>query len=162
MAVNKNTDTQAEIRQVLQLQLAQDTMPVPIPVVEVNPKITQGAGIIKRNFLTNATSATVYTVPAETEFLLSSLTLSYTKDATATATNIGIGVVPTGQASEVKIVDCATTTLTADTRTVCQSFPMPIRCKSGSNIRVLSDTSVANVQAIASIQGMLVPINRSA
>jgi hypothetical protein len=123
-----------------------------IPVIDITPRHHKIINIAKSASITNATSATVYTTPTDQDFYLTSATLSYIKDATSTSTAIALEVIPKDVANAA-VLRFAALTLTAANGNLSQSFVPPILLKRGSNINVTSDTNIANIKAMATVQG---------
>lgn len=127
-----------------------------IPIVDITPRKNRIVNLIKNATASNATSATVYSVPTTQDFYLTGFHCSYIKDATSTATSCGINFTE-AETGLVIYYNFGCFTLTANSGTMERDFTFPIRVKRGTNILVVASTNVANIQVQATIQGYLVP-----
>jgi len=151
-----------ELRDVTQVYQATQTLPnilgtQIIPVIEVNPKLLRRIDILKAGSVSNGTTSTVYTTPADQDFFIVAVSLSVTKDATSTSTSSGVTCIVGGAA--VEITSIAGLTLTAQSSTISVALPTPIKVDRSSNITVTNSTNVANVRARANVLGYLVNNN---
>lgn len=164
MATIFNSDLTKEITTGAKLQTGRDIIPSQlaekvVPVMEVNPKLLRRCNILKTATATNATTATIYAVPAGRPFYLTAATLSMIKDATATSTSTRLIVNVDGVSARVLTIEGMT--LTADTQTLTINFPFPIKVDAGSNITVTNTTNVANITSTGVIVGYHDDINNS-
>lgn len=127
-----------------------------VPVMEVNPKLMRRANVALSITATNATSSTIYNIPSDKEFYLTSVYLSLVKDVTATSTISTINGTLDGTTTGVALISLKTTTLTAESQNAGLTFTFPLKLKSGSAITVTNSTNVANVSANGIITGYLV------
>lgn len=153
-----NSEQVAEEIKALGLQPGANIIPVPVPVVETNPKMLRRCEIVKTASAANATSATIYTTPADKDFYLSAVGLSCIKDATSTSTLSSI--VTTVLGSSVVVIGIAGFTLTAQNDTMTLNFPVPIKVDRNVVISVNNSTNVANVTSRGSIAGYIVEPNQ--
>jgi len=135
-----------------QEQEIQGYAPFVQPVFEVGNKV---AHIAKEIVATNATSATIYTTPADQDFYLTNCTLSVTKDATATSIKSGIYVSVEGVAA-LTVATITGITLTAQQEAISCNFYPPIKIDRNYAITVRNSTNVGNITTGATIQGYLV------
>jgi len=123
---------------------------VVVPVFDVMPP----ANLIRTVSANNTGAAqTIYTVPADQDFYLTSATLSLIKDATSTSTGTQIKVTIDGTARNILYI--ASITLTAQQAQMTQAYRFPIKVDRGTNITLEHSAGVANILGIATIQGFL-------
>lgn len=159
MAINRNTETAEEIRDVFKMQqnvdgIISNVAGQIIPVVDVNPKHARRCLVARRATATNATTATIYTTPSDKDFFLNSLSVGYIKDATSTSLYSGITATIDGVARELLLIPGIT--LTAANGSVSVSFPVPLKVDRGTSILCVNSTNVANVSCISCITGYTV------
>ena len=124
---------------------------------EINPSIQPiiavpiYTNVVKSNTLSNATSLTLYTTPTDKDFFLTALQLSFIKDASATATQMGVTVVIDGVTTT--LVRAVGLTTTAQSGNLAQTLPFPIKLDRGSIISIVNNTGVANVTTWVNIMG---------
>jgi len=125
-----------------------------VPVMEVNPKLLRR--IVPFPIaadLSNQTVATAYTTSTTMDTYLSGFTFSYNKDATSTATTLGLYATPEESNLSTALIRVKCFTLTAQNGTISVCLPQPIKLKKGSNITYSSDTNVANISISCSLFG---------
>lgn len=104
---------------------------------------------------TNATSATIYTTPADRDFFIKAVYLTLNKDASATSTSSAITCTVGGVTKTLAKIN--TTTLVATQAiNVYVPLPKPLKVDRGSVIAVTNSTNVANINASGIIYGYLV------
>lgn len=121
---------------------------VPVVVVE------RFCNIVKRNSVTNGTSATIYTTPTDKDFYIVAANISTIKDATSTSLTERISVTIEGLL--IAILEICSLTLTPQNDSMSISFPRPIKVDRGTNITVTNSTNVANITTVANIYGFTV------
>lgn len=147
-----NSQQVKELVDALKLDRNVEKIPAAIPVVETNPKLLKNL-LINSNTASNATSATVFSTPATQDYYLCAFTLSWCKDATATATLCALNVTVDGA---VKITGrISGITLVATEQTLSVTLPHPIKVDRGTNINITNNNNVANVVASATIFGYI-------
>jgi hypothetical protein len=102
------------------------------PTVEIRPNIN----IIKSNGVTTTASTTIYAVPADRDFYVTTVISSFIKDAVcdiASNSQIAINCTKDGLAS-VYLARQAVLTLTAQNQEQVVNFPIPIKIDRGTNI----------------------------
>lgn len=152
MAVFRNNSTMLAIREALGLQLGTDKLPVPIPVVEVNPRLVQGPTV----FLdTTATNTTATGAAAGSDLMLQGFILTVIKDATSTSTKTYATAYIDGKLCVLGAI--AGITLTAQQAQIVVQYPRPIRIDDGTNIAVNNTTNVANITATIQAWGYRQP-----
>ncbi len=159
MAIIYNSELSKGIVESARLQQNRDIIPNQlaekvVPVMEVNPQIlrkSKGIPLLLTG-LVNTTSATIFTSDSIKKTYLTGATLSMIKDATSTATDMGIQFT-NADSTVCKICRMAGITLTADSKENSITFDKPIEIKRGSNIVLTSDTNVANIVLRASLFG---------
>ena len=159
MGTQNNSDLSNELRDVLKINQLVDGIPqnfqdIVIPVVDVNPKHSRRCDICRCVTATNFTSVNLLTIDPNKEFFLTNATLSYIKDVTSVATVIQISAVIEGVVSQ--ILRLPSLTLTAGTGQIGMSFPIPVRIDRGTTMTIESDSAVANLKAVATLQGFTV------
>lgn len=158
MAQIYSSDLTKELRDGAKIQIAIDKIPNElaekvVPVMEVNPRLVKIARIVKGSVASNAVSTTIYTTPSDQDFYLTSATLCWTKDATATTTEISLKAYIDG--SNPRILSVGTITLTAQTGEIGNNFPHPIKIDRGTAITIAASTAIGNFTAAGCIQGYL-------
>ena len=159
MAYIDNTDTKKEINDAIRGNAVSNLAPTKVidsvqPVININPKDYRRCNIVRRNNAANATSATIYTTPADKDFYLVGVSLAVIKDATSTSTYSSLDVTIGGARYEILYIP--EITLTAQTAQETISFSQPILVDRNTTIRVLNGTNVANITATGSIIGYTV------
>jgi len=124
------------------------------PVYEIGAKF---ATITRDQVCTNATTATITTLPTDRDFYLTSAMCSYIKDVTSTATNCGLNVYPAGENQVRNIINFATLTLTVGQDSCVLNLTHPLKLKRGTVIGLFSSTNVANITLRGSIMGYYMP-----
>lgn len=134
MHSNRNSDTVREVRESLHIQTSTDNVPVPIPVVETNPKLLR-----KTNFLLRASRAasgdsTITTTDTKKETYITSIIFSVAKDATCDMANGSIYIAATIDGGTKTLVSVANLTLTAQNPFIVVQFKDPVLIDKGTNI----------------------------
>ena len=126
-----------------------------IPIIDVTPKNYKSCDIVRFKQASNTAAAqTIYTVPSNKDFYLTSCSLSVTKDATSTSIRTYIQVTIDG--ANQQLLSIAGITLTAQSQGLTMSFPVPIKIDRGTSIQFFNNTAVANIETNASIVGYTV------
>jgi hypothetical protein len=147
-----NSQVVAEIVEALKLDSRVDTIPNPIPTIEVGIKNIKNS--IFKSISTNTTgNNTVYTVPLNQRFYLTNVTLDCIKDAASDATNISFRASSGGVILDMLILPGIT--LTAANKNISIQFKNPILIDSGTNIIVNFTKSVGVIMVTCSIIGIL-------
>lgn len=147
-----NSQVTKEIEEALKIDRQTEKIPSPIPVVEVGIKLVK-QGVVKQNTCLNATTATIYAVPTGEQFFIKSVTLSFTKDATATSTYSRVNASINGVTTTIAQIPHLT--LTVGFGTAIYNFPNPLRVDPGTNITITHSTNVANISSNAVISGFI-------
>jgi len=159
MATIYNTDLTKAIAREAGVQTARDNIPSQIaekvvPVIDVTPRQNRVCDIVRLGACSNATSATIYTTPADRDFYLVGASISVIKDITSTSTTSNLRVTINGVAQS--LLSISTATLTIQTAQNSISLPVPIKCDRNSTITLTSDTNVANFKIQGTIIGYVV------
>jgi len=117
-------------------------------------EIKRFCNICRNNLLNNSTSVTIYTTPADKDFYMTSAQLAWIKDVTSTAITMGMTIVI--ESSTRYVFEIPGISLTPDVGCVSNSFYIPIKCDRNTNIELISNTNVANVRIMGTIQGYTV------
>lgn len=125
-----------------------------IPVMEVNPKLLRRVNFLKRAALSNAATASIFTAVSDRDTYITAASLTYSADVTATTTSVQIEIVVDG--ATIQILNFARVSLQVQNGEMCQSFVPPIKIDRGSAVIIRSGTAVANIVAVACIQGYIV------
>lgn len=160
MPLNNNSSLTREFREagrVTSMDIPNKIGDTIIPVMEVNPKLLRVVDITKQNQAINATSATIYTTPTDSDFYLTGASLTVSKDANATSVASYIQCILADNGDTVQICYVACTTTQAQNGGVSHDFTFPIKVKRGTAISVYNTTNVASIRASAVIYGYLVP-----
>lgn len=163
MATIYNSDLSKEISDGAKIQTSKDQIPTQlaekvVPVMEVNPKFFRKINLV-RSVLATASGASnvIYATPADKDFFITNLCLSFFKDAACDAATgrIAITVSTDGLASNP--LNVAITTLNLQEQTVSINFPIPLKVDRGSNIFTAQPTFAAGTfTRTASVCGFLV------
>ena len=121
---------------------------------EVNPKLLRRANIVRRARAANAISSTIYTTPTDKDFYITSVSISNTKDVTATSVNSDVRATIDGVVQN--IIELSYLTLTAQNMSSAQNFVCPIKVDRGTVISVNNNTNVANIGTTGVITGYTV------
>jgi hypothetical protein len=158
MGVMTNRDA---IRQYLNNtgQMLADGIPTAIrgdiqPVIDMSADLHLRVNDVRTGLLTNSTSGTVFTTDANRDYFMHGFVLSWTKDATATNTNMAIRT--TINATLVQLATLRVLSLTASRDDVVVFFPVPIKIDRSAAVSLISDTNVANFFIQCSIFGTVV------
>ena len=165
MVTNNNSNLSNEIIQASRIQVGKDKLPSEFSdkvvfTCETNPKLIKYPNICKYAVANNATSATIYTVPADRDFCITSYTLSVVKDVTATSTESAIKC-QVDSATAQRIAAIATLTLTAERGQISGNFIPPLKIDKGSGITVTNSTNTSNITAEGTITGYLLDNNQA-
>lgn len=147
--MNRNADVKQEIINALKLQTALgDDIKEPIPVIEVNPKLTKEV-LNAHALLSNGTQGTILTASSTKDRYITSASLSFIKDAGNTSTFSDIRVTQKGKTTY--ILEAAHLTTTAQNGTLCMVFQHPIRIDPNTIVYVETAVGDANIRIAASI-----------
>jgi hypothetical protein len=162
VTIVRNSDALIALRQIAQIQQSNEHTPNVlgdriIPIIDITPRKNRIINIVRRGTANNATSGTIYATPAANtqDFYLTSVVLSYIKDATSTATRMFVQAT-LEDGTTVSVLEMRGITLTAAADGISISFPFPIKILGGTNITVQNDTGTAVVQTTGIITGYLV------
>jgi hypothetical protein len=160
MAQIHNSELSKELIKGGALQASRDAIPNQlaekvVPVMEVNPRLLKNCNVSRRGFLSNATSATLFTTPTDKDFYVCAAQMGYIKDATSTATTLRMTCITEENLSGALIV-IPTLTLTAGNGGASVSIVPPLKLTRGSIIACTSDSAVANIKVDGCIQGYTV------
>lgn len=122
-----------------------------VPTFEANPMVVKPCTIC-RNL--NTSNTIIYTVPTGKTFYLTSCSLSYTKTAASTATDSSIRITQDGVSRWVLAI--RHTPATAETASLSNSFPHPLKVDGGTNITENDTGGDANCIATSTIQGFYI------
>lgn len=154
----QNSDTIKELRDGARLSISEGfperLAGSVVPVMNINPKDYRICNIAKTTSAVNATSATIYTTPADKDFYLVGFSIGLIKDATATSINSGISAYIDGL--NTALIGIASLTLTAQSETLSQTLAYPIKVDRNTIIAVTNTTNVGNISARGSIIGYTV------
>lgn len=160
MVTINNSTTIQELRQAAAIQAGKDAIPTNlsnqvVPVIEVNPKLLRICTLARRgSTLSNATSATVYTTPADKDFYLVGATLSMIKDVTSQSTLVTLTATVDGTSAALLVIKGLSLTIGA--QTISNNWNFPIKIDRNTNITITSDSGVANIGASGIVQGYIV------
>jgi hypothetical protein len=140
MAINRNSETAEEIRDVFKLQQGIDGIISNvgnqiIPVCDINPKHSRICNIVKHLNNTASGTSTVYTTPTDSDFYLTSAYFSFSKNALCDVSTgtLNMSVLMPDGSSASSLLSHAVITLTAQNGALSISFPTPILLKSKSS-----------------------------
>jgi len=123
------------------------------PVMEVNPKLLK---VVNKTAVSTstATSATIYTTPANQDFYLTFASLSVIKDVGNLSTSETIRVRIDGATST--ILSIASISGTAQTQQTQLNFSPPIKCDKSSVIDLIATDATAVIRLVGIIGGYIV------
>lgn len=126
---------------------------VVIPIVDVTPYFHKKADIVRNGTLSAATSATIYTTPAERDFYLTSFAFSYKKDATSPAVLMGLSIV---NVDGVRVGwNISDNSVTATRDKMQMNFSIPIKVARNSTITLTSSSATAVIVMDGTITGFV-------
>lgn len=149
--MNQNSSTHAEIRKALNIPIAVANTPVPIAIIESNPKLTKDIKYADTT-ATNATSGTI--VSADTTSKKNKYIVGYEieciKDVTATSLDASITFTQDSGTTYLKTLMAS---LTAEQFRKVVMFPPghALKVDKGSAISLSINTNVANIKVHAGI-----------
>jgi len=136
-----NQSTLREIRQALSVPNSYNAPSYSsdqvIPVVNVNPKDYKESKYATLS-KTNTGTATIYTTDLNKDTFLTSVQLSFAKDATCDAAtgSVVLQAIPFGLTSQTAIVSIATITLTAQSGNIFLEFNKPVKIARNTAIQI--------------------------
>ena len=119
------------------------------PVVEITPRIN----IMVTGGNASTAAVTVYTTPSTKDFYLTSIHVSYAKDATADNTEVYLSATLAQTASAINLLDFANLTTTASRDSQVIIFPIPILLARGTGIGLFGAFTVGALIKTAQITG---------
>ena len=140
MATIYNSDLSKELREGGKLQVT-DRMPSElaekvVPVMEVNPKLLRRSDFVVTSNKTTSGSQSVYTVPVNRDFFITSLCFGFIKDVTCDAATGDITLAASIGGVSGIILRIPILTLTADSKTIVLNFPNGLKIDRGSTISI--------------------------
>lgn len=153
--INRNTEVNEEIRDVLKLQQNFDGVPGKIlPVVNVNPKHARVTNVVESVRTTSASATTAYTAPSDKDFYLTGIFIQHMCDNADDGSEVVFRCVINGAVK--KIVTLGKLTLTAFSQGFTIPFPNPIKVDRGSVMDFDTNATVGNRALSMSVFGYLV------
>jgi len=156
MATIYNSDLSKELVSGAKIQQATDRIPnilgdVVIPTMEVNPKLLRRINHSTYAAVTNATSGTIYTTPADKDYFLTAISLSVIKDVTSTSVLVTLRCIQDGLTKVLLAIPCIT--LTVQNQGLSLTLPYPMKIDKNTAITVTSSTNVANIVIVGTVMG---------
>lgn len=157
----RNAEALAAIRKAAQLQVLGDKVPLRLsetvaPVMEMNPELLRRCNVVANTSRSTTGTSTVYTVPSDKDFFLTSAQMSASYDATADSTNSFLTVTLDDGASSARPLQLMKQTTTASSLTQGLSFVPPIKLKRGTTVGLNLSFSVGSGNGSANITGYTV------
>jgi len=123
-----------------------------VSVIETNPRIIKHSNIFDGVVKTATAAATIYTTPADDDFFLTSVTLSWNKDVTCDATSVRVtAYTPAGfQATPVYVT---LPSLTAQSGQIVVPFSYPLKLQRNSIITCVGAFTAGAMTEVAQITG---------
>jgi len=112
------------------------------------------ANVLVSGVAANATSALIYATPTDADFYLTSASIAFIKDVTATSASSSITTVISGVTQS--FLNYPQFTLTVQTGANSMVFDPPVKIDRGTNININNSTAVGNITSRASIAGYIV------
>jgi len=132
-----------------------DNVQGPVAVIPLLPitRIVRGSG------MTNATTSSLYTTPAEEDFYLTNATLSVDKDVTSpcVATDLRVSVDGVAQ-TPLRISGI---TLRPSQQTVSVNFNPPIKIDRNTSISINASSATANIRVDGAICGYIEAVKKT-
>jgi hypothetical protein len=159
MAVVQSSDMIKELSLAAGLQNSQgiptklaDTI---VPVCEVNPKLTRAVNIVRfKNSSSTSTGETIYAVPRDSDFYLTSIQLSMSKDATCDGTVCTLNGTVQGVSSYLLSIGHQTLTVFSGSET--QAYSPPIKIDRNTNIYMTGTFSLGTMNKRCTITGFTI------
>jgi len=154
-----NSDTVKELQEAAGLQFAmdmeeKDIQKLIVPTIEINPKLLRFCNIVRNATASNATTATIFTTPANQDFYLIAAQMSMIKDASATSLASSIDLTPEGaQLASIMVIRGISLTAQNDSLTI--SFPVPLKLERNTTITINNTTATATVVSSGMIVGFI-------
>ena len=147
-----NSDLIKEVVNGAGIQSANDLVPnilgnTVIPVMETNPALLRRCEVVRSSSATNATTATIYTTPADQDFYLVSCQVSVIKDITSTSTYSRVNITINGASQAICMI--SSLTLTTQNQSVAQNFNPPIKIDRNTAISTVLASSTVGVKGNA-------------
>lgn len=120
-----------------------------MPCVNIKPRINVVASATLAD--SGATSASIYSVPSDKDFYVTSVSLSYSKDVNATTTYFAIYANVDGSTKYLAWI--ATVAGVAEHDSLTLAFPYPIRIDKAGTIGVVVSANVASFRMAGGITG---------
>jgi hypothetical protein len=154
-----NSSLTKEIVDVAKIQTSMDSIPSEISekvvlVADVNPKHARIVNIVKYGETSVSGTTDVYSIPSNKEFYLVGFNMSLIKDAACDNISLDLRGVINGET--VRICQIVGLTLTADSKSLSQSFYFPIKFDKGTNISMVGTKAVGNFSKVSCIQGFTI------
>jgi len=141
MATINNSDLSREVIDGAKIAIGREKVPDQISdkvvaVMECNPKLLRRINLVRNYSAILTGTANVYTTPADSDFYLSSLVFSITKDATCDLATGASSVTATidGVARALASLTCIT--LTAQDKAIAIAFELPIKIDRNTIINI--------------------------
>lgn len=154
MVINNNSDLSKEFRDVGKLTdfiIPNQIDNKIIPVIDINPKHSRIANIVRNVGSTASGATTIYATPSDKDFYLTNATLNCMKDAASDNTNVTLTVYIDG--AQRQLFSFAFLSLTAERASEVLTFNPPIKLDRGRNIEVNGSYTVGNLSKRATIVG---------
>lgn len=153
-----NSQMVKEISEAFKIDERIEKIPNAIPVCEANPKIIKN-GFTKYNVLNAATSAVIYTTPADQDFYLTSAAIAFIKDSSSTSTLFQINYTEANASTSIPLLYYPSITLTAQSGSNNIVLPHPVKIKRNTQITISTDQATAVVRAAGTISGFIDEVN---
>jgi hypothetical protein len=132
-----------------------DEIDGPVATIPIIPSCK----IVRTANATNASSATIFTTPADRDFYLVAASLSYIKDITATSTVQSLNVIVDGVTTAV--IALAGITLTPAADSLSFVLPFPLKIDRNTAITITNSQNVANIRTHGVIIGYYEEVTRT-
>lgn len=146
---NFNSDLTKELVRAGRLQVNQGVpsqiLPTIQPTIEVNPKLMRILNAVRGNRSVTSGTLSIMTTPTDREFYLTSIGVSYVKDATCDAVTgrFDVFVVIDGATQVLHAFPVLTTTAQSDSWFL--SFPFPMKIDKGTGITMSGSFTAGNL-----------------
>ncbi len=128
--------------------ISDEILPNIQPTIEIVPR----TNIVRGTTLTSATSANIFTTPTDKDFYLTSVNLSFIKDANSTMNNMQISVTVDGD-TNIPIVAFPGITLTAASDSTRMVYVPAVKVDRGTAILIQTNSAVGIHVGKGSITG---------
>ena len=127
-----------------------------VAVMETNPKLLRRINLIRGSSSVATGSITLFTTPADTDFYISELNMSFIKDVVCDTATGAITITATIDGVARNIAGISTIILTAQSGNLVIPFPLPLKVDRGVAITMNGTYTAGVMSRFCSIAGYVV------